>query len=353
MPPAPVIRRLTPQDVAVFQAFRRRALTEHPLAFASSPEDDRSNDTQEQARALGQPERFAIFGAFDASSALVGMVGLIRQPQAKAAHRAMIWGMYVAPEARRCGTARALMLAAVAHARSWPGVERITLCVTDAAPEARQLYRSLGFRWWGAEEEALRWQGRTVADHHMALDLRPAEKPQALSGGTVIRDATPADAAAFRDIYNPFIVDSIVSFELEPVTEHEMVARLQRIQDEYPWLTMEDSQGVVGYAYASRWRTRAAYDATAETTIYMRPDARGSGRALTLYHALFERMRAQGLRQAIGGISLPNPQSVRFHEKCGFAKVAHFPCVGFKLNRWVDVGFWQRSLCTSEGPDGP
>ena len=348
MAPRCTIRRLQPADVALFQALRRRALTEHPLAFLSSPQDDRSNDTQDQVRQLQQPERFAIFGACDAAGTLVGMVGLIRQPQAKSAHRAMIWGMYVAPEARRLGAGRALMQAALAHVRTWPGVTRVTLCVTDAAPEARALYLSLGFQWWGAEADCIRWEGRTVADHHMVLDLRPQPAPPALPTGVALRSATPADAAAFCHIYNPFIVDSVVSFELTPVTPADMTERIQRTQAEYPWLVLEDRQGVVGYAYASRWRTRAAYNATAESTIYMRPDARGTGLAYALYHALLDRMRAQGLQQAIGGISLPNPQSERFHEKCGFVKVAHFPRVGFKCGRWVDVGFWQRSLCTSD-----
>src|SRR5690606_39143142 len=96
-----------------------------------------------------------------------------------------------------------------------------------------------------------------------------------------------------------------------------------------------------GYAYAARWKGRCAYRYSVESTIYLDLGARRGGIGTVLYAALLERLRSRGYHAVIGGIALPNDASVRLHEQLGFRKVAHFPEVGFKLGRWVDVGYWQ------------
>jgi L-amino acid N-acyltransferase YncA len=162
---------------------------------------------------------------------------------------------------------------------------------------------------------------------------------------TLIRDATAADGPDLAAIYNPYIADTVVTFEYDLVTGDEMARRVLRVQSApLPWLAAVRDGRVVGYAYATSWRARAAYRHCVEVTIYLRPDAIGGGLGKTLYGALIDRLRDQGLHVLLGCIALPNEPSVALHEKLGFEKVAHFPEVGSKFDRWVDVGFWQKTL---------
>jgi len=161
----------------------------------------------------------------------------------------------------------------------------------------------------------------------------------------LVRSARAADGEALARIYNPYILDTIVTFEEEPVSAAAMAARVAEVTDlSLPWLVGERNGEVLGYAYATRWRTRVSYRYSAETTVYLEPGQGGHGYGYRLYVALIEALRATAVHAAIGGIALPNAASVALHEKLGFAKVAQFPEVGFKLGRWVDVGYWQRLL---------
>lgn len=160
-------RQLTPEDAARYFDHRREALEREPLAFLSSPGDDIASSVEAVREQLGRAPESVVFGAFDGG--LVGSVGVYRDPKHKAVHRAHIWGMYVTPEYRRRGIGRALLLAAVDHARSQPGVLQAHLGVTDAAPEARRLYEIFGFRRWGTEPRYLRHGDRFVDSHHLVL----------------------------------------------------------------------------------------------------------------------------------------------------------------------------------------
>ena len=165
----PNVRRLGVDDAPALMALRREALDAAPLAFAASVEDDVGLSPEFVRRSLAETTQ-AVFGHFDGPD-LTGMVGLVRPPKVKLGHAAMIWGMYVTARARGRGAARALLDAAVRQAREW-GVEQVQLAVTEAAPEARRLYESAGFRPWGRQPRALGWQGRFVDEDHMTLDLR-------------------------------------------------------------------------------------------------------------------------------------------------------------------------------------
>lgn len=153
-----------------------------------------------------------------------------------------------------------------------------------------------------------------------------------------------SDALAICAIYNPYVRDTVISFEQEPVSETEMATRIKDYTALYPWLVAEVDGKVVAYAYATRWRTRAAYDHTLESTIYVDRLFFGRGIAKPLYLALLSELKARAVRAVVGCIALPNDASVALHEKCGFVKVAHFPQVGRKFGHWVDVGFWQATL---------
>jgi L-amino acid N-acyltransferase YncA len=160
----------------------------------------------------------------------------------------------------------------------------------------------------------------------------------------VIRPITLHDAPAICAIYNPYVRDTVISFEQEPVSEADMAQRIRDTAAHYPWLVAELDAKVVAYAYATRWRTRAAYDHTLESTVYVDAACTGRGIAKPLYLALLDELKARGVRAVVGCIALPNDASVAVHEKCGFVKVAHFPQVGRKFGRWIDVGFWQATL---------
>ncbi len=157
----------------------------------------------------------------------------------------------------------------------------------------------------------------------------------------MIRPATEADAQAICNIYNPYISDTIITFEEEPVAVEEMTQRIHETISSLPWIVIEDEGQVVGYAYASRWKSRCAYRYSVETTVYLSNAATGKGFGSLLYEHLIAELRQRSIHSLIGGIALPNAASVSLHEKFGFEKVAHFKEVGWKFNQWIDVGYWE------------
>jgi L-amino acid N-acyltransferase YncA len=162
----------------------------------------------------------------------------------------------------------------------------------------------------------------------------------------MIRGATVEDAGAICSIYNPYVTGTAVTFEEEAVTVDAMRGRIAEVSALFPWLVFEERGEIAGYAYATRWRARAAYRHSAESTVYLAPPFQGRGIGKQLYAELIARLRAQGLHQVIGGVALPNPGSVALHERLGFRKVAQFSEVGWKFGRWIDVAYWQLTLGT-------
>jgi RimJ/RimL family protein N-acetyltransferase len=164
-----LIRALNADDAEAFVEIRRAALLDTPLAFAASPEDDVASSAETIRAQLRENPGYSIFGAFD--DRLVGVLGVMRDSHIKAAHKAWLLGMYVAPDHRRRGIAAALLQAAIAQARRLPGVACLHLSVSDATPEARRLYERAGFQVWGSEPDALRYGGGSYIEHHMLLRL--------------------------------------------------------------------------------------------------------------------------------------------------------------------------------------
>lgn len=162
-------RRLAIADAEALFALRQEALLQAPLAFLASPEDDIASSEEAVAALLRGETGSAVFGAF--APDMAGMAGLYRERHAKAAHKATLWGFYVRPAARRQGLGRRLLDAALDHARGLEAVTSVRLSVSAAAPEARALYERAGFSLWDREPDALRHDGQTVAEDHMALDL--------------------------------------------------------------------------------------------------------------------------------------------------------------------------------------
>lgn len=166
-----------------------------------------------------------------------------------------------------------------------------------------------------------------------------------------VRLVRPADLAAVRAIYAPLVETSAITFETEVPSLAELGERARAVTARFPWLVLEQGGVVTGYAYASTWRTRAAYRWSVETTVYVRPDARGRGVGRALYRSLLACLRVQGYRLALGGITLPNPASVALHEALGFRRTGLHRACGFKLGAWHDVGFWECELAPRDDVD--
>lgn len=160
-----------------------------------------------------------------------------------------------------------------------------------------------------------------------------------------IRPASADDGAALARIYETYVRGTTVTFEEEPVAPEEMARRIREVAAAgLPWLVAEEEGRVVGYAYAAPWKSRSAYRFSVEITVYLEPDRARRGWGTRLYEELFVLLRERGVHAVMGGIALPNDASVALHEKLGMTKVAHFREVGFKHGRWIDVGYWQRTL---------
>jgi phosphinothricin acetyltransferase len=160
-----------------------------------------------------------------------------------------------------------------------------------------------------------------------------------------IRTAEHADAAAVAAIYNHYVATTCITFETDPVSPDDMGERIDEAREaKLPWLVAIDGDAIVGYAYASKWKGRCAYRYSVESTVYLDPACTGRGHGKALYVALVDALRERGLHAVIGGIALPNEASIALHERLGFEKVAHFKQVGFKQERWIDVGYWQLLL---------
>jgi L-amino acid N-acyltransferase YncA len=166
-----------------------------------------------------------------------------------------------------------------------------------------------------------------------------------------LRAATVGDAAALCELYGPYVSGSAISFETEPPDEAEMRRRIADGGGAYPWLVAEDEGGaILGYAYATAFRSRPAYRFAVETTVYVRSGEHGRGIGARLYAPLLEALEAQGFTQAVAAITLPNEASVKLHERFGFRRAGTYRQVGYKLGAWHDVGLWQRPLATPHDP---
>lgn len=164
-----------------------------------------------------------------------------------------------------------------------------------------------------------------------------------------IRPCQQQDVRSICDIYNHYVDNSIATFEEVHVTEQEMQRRISAGMESFPWLVCVVDDQVVGYAYASKWQGRSAYRYSAEVTVYVRHGEARRGYGRGLYAELLDRL-AGTYHAIIAGISLPNESSARLHETFGFEKVAHLREVGRKFGRWIDVGYWQKLMPTTEEP---
>ena len=160
----------------------------------------------------------------------------------------------------------------------------------------------------------------------------------------MLREVLPADLGDICEIYNHYVENTCVTFEEDAVPRERMQTRVEQITADYPWVVYEDAGRVLGYAYAAKWKPRAAFRYTVEVSVYLHVDAIGRGLGMRLYQALLDRLRAQGIHLVIAGISLPNDASIRLHQKLGFQEAGRWIQAGYKFDRWVDLSYWQLVL---------
>ena len=168
--------------------------------------------------------------------------------------------------------------------------------------------------------------------------------------GLALRDATTADATACAAVYAPYVLATAASFETEPPDPGELARRIEAALRTYAWLVAERDGVLVGYAYATAYKPRAAYRWTCEVSVYVDVDQQRGGAGRALYGALLERLATRGFRTAVATMTLPNPASAGLHEALGFSVSGVLTRVGWKSGRWHDVALLQRAL--GSGPLG-
>jgi phosphinothricin acetyltransferase len=164
--------------------------------------------------------------------------------------------------------------------------------------------------------------------------------------GCVVRAARETDLPALTDIYNHYVVHTPITFDLHPVTIEQRRAWLLEhgAAGRHRLLVAEQGGEVVGYSTTSRFRPRAAYDTTVESSVYCRADCVRRGIGSMLYRELFDRLKEEDINRIVAGITLPNAASTALHERCGFRQVGALSGVGRKFDRYWDVGWFERPL---------
>lgn len=166
-----------------------------------------------------------------------------------------------------------------------------------------------------------------------------------------IRFATPDDAPELLSIYAPYVEKTAITFETSVPTLEEFTARIERTLARYPYLVAERAGRIVGYAYVGPFKTRAAYDWSVETSVYVRSDARRTGAGRTLYGELERVLQAQGILNLNACIAYAEhddeyltKDSVRFHERLGYTFVGEFHNCAQKFGRWYNVVWMEKSI---------
>jgi L-amino acid N-acyltransferase YncA len=165
-----------------------------------------------------------------------------------------------------------------------------------------------------------------------------------------IRLAEESDAIGVLAVYRPYVEETAITFEYEVPTQVEFLCRLQRIQSNYPFLVCEEKGQIIGYAYAHRQMTRAAYQWNAELSVYVDRKHTGRGVGKALYTTLIEILKLQHVQTVCALITLPNPVSETLHHKMGFKRIGLHPQAGYKLGKWYDVAWYEKVIGNRESP---
>ena len=157
----------------------------------------------------------------------------------------------------------------------------------------------------------------------------------------MIRSVRLSDAQSILDIYNHYVLNTVVTFDLEPLSLDGFNEKIMMLMPQFPFLVYEESNEILGYAYASKFRPKPAYNQTVESTVYVKKGEHGKQIGTQLYTELLSQLKRDNYHVVLGVLTLPNNNSVKLHEKFGFKQVAHLKEVGYKFGAWQDVGVWQ------------
>jgi phosphinothricin acetyltransferase len=157
----------------------------------------------------------------------------------------------------------------------------------------------------------------------------------------MIRPVKISDAQSILDIYNHYVLNTVVTFDLEALSLNDFKAKINSIVPQYPFLVFEENNEILGYAYGSKFRPKPAYNQTVESTVYVKQGEHGKQIGTRLYAELLRLLKLDNCHVVLGVLTLPNENSVKLHEKFGFKQVAHLKEVGLKFVTWQDVGIWQ------------
>ena len=160
----------------------------------------------------------------------------------------------------------------------------------------------------------------------------------------IIRYVEDRDAESIAEIYNYYVENTTFTGDETPFSEEHMKNKIKDISKDYPWLVLEENSQILGYIYLNQWRFKSAYRHSAELSVYIRNGVRTKGLGSKLFTSLLEELKKKNLHTIISAIVLPNNASINLHEKFGFKKVAHFSEVGYKFEKWLDLGYWELVL---------
>lgn len=160
----------------------------------------------------------------------------------------------------------------------------------------------------------------------------------------MVRTLETKDIPQILDIYNYYVLNTEVTFDDKPFSFDTFFNKVQTINKDFPFLVFENDNRILGYAYGSQFRPKPAYNKTVESTVYVKHGEHGKQIGTRLYSELLNLLQKENYHVVIGVLTLPNAISVKLHEKFGFVQVAQLKEVGFKFNKWLDVGFWQLNL---------
>jgi phosphinothricin acetyltransferase len=172
-----------------------------------------------------------------------------------------------------------------------------------------------------------------------------------IHAGVHVRPATQDDLSAINDLYNHYVQDSHVTFDLEPTTLEVRGEWFEHYADKGPhriFVAVDDGH-VIGFASSSPFKSRPGYATSVETSVYVAPEHVGKGTGARLYDKVFDALKGEDLHRAYAGIALPNPASIALHERFGFKRVALFTEPGRKFGRYWDVAWFEKPLDEKEG----
>lgn len=179
--------------------------------------------------------------------------------------------------------------------------------------------------------------------------------------GFEIRHAVEPDCSGIARILDREIATGFAHFGTEPEGVGPVAEAWRRDHRIYPWLIAVEprqnaddagTETVLGFARASAWKSRGAYDWACESAVYVDESARGRGLGALLYRKLFEELGRRGFRCVVAGVAVPNPASERLHESVGMTNAGTLEAVGYKNGRWRSVRYYTLAL-GGDGPPGP